>query len=54
VTIDEAVEKLDSLSKHGDTESDHGFADDILLKFVPQEIADAYNRARDRVGFWYA
>ena len=51
--IAEAIEELDALD--GDQESAHGKADDILLNLVPSEVAEAWCRARDRVGgFWYA
>ena len=39
----------------GDQEGAHSDADDILLKFVPDDVAKAWRRAEWRVGgFWYA
>ncbi len=50
--VAEAVAELTAMTNHGDTESDHGRADDLLLRFVPAEVAEAYTRAQERVGFW--
>ena len=56
MTHDEAVRKLDALE--GDQEAAHGDADDILLRYLKhhdaKEIADAWERACERVGFWFA
>lgn len=49
----DAVEELGSLDG-ADQEVAHGRADEILLSCVPEDVADAYRAARDRIGFWYA
>lgn len=52
------VDSLDALPEDGDQEISHGDADNILLQCLREaglgEVADAWQRARDRVGFWYA
>lgn len=54
MTPEQAVAELDSIT-HGDPEGAHGEGDDILLAVVPDEVREAYNRLRARVGgFWYA
>jgi hypothetical protein len=54
--LDKCVAKLDALN--GDAETDHGTAEKILceyLRFVGAgAVAEAFERAKDRVGFWYA
>lgn len=56
MTIKEAVAKLDALN--GNPEFDHPEAERILCEYLKShrasEVADAFNRANDRVGFWYA
>jgi hypothetical protein len=56
MTIEEAVAKLDALD--GDPECDHGTAEEILCEYLKshraEAVADAFERAADRVGFWYA
>lgn len=51
-----AVTKLDELN--GDPEGDHGAAEKILLEYLrlrgETAVAEAFERARERVGFWYA
>ena len=51
-----AVTKLDELN--GDPEVDHGNAEKILLEYLrlrgETAVAEAFERARERVGFWYA
>jgi hypothetical protein len=51
---EEAVRELDAMDDGYDQEIAHGDADEILLKFVPKSVADAFERCRERVGFWYA
>ena len=51
---EEAVAKLDALTDQGDQGADHETADAILLDLVSPEVRAAYERARKRVGFWYA
>ena len=53
MTIEEAVAKLDALEKY-DAESAHIAADDVLLLMVPPEVREAWERAQERIGFWYA
>jgi hypothetical protein len=63
VTHDEAVRNLKAIAKladrgGSDPQSDHGHADDILVRYLQhngaEEIAQAYEEARTAVGFWYA
>ena len=53
----ETVKSLDGLTS-GDPESAHGLADQCLIDFLRgagfASIAEAYERAEKRVGFWYA
>jgi hypothetical protein len=53
----EAVAKLNALTSH-DPETAHGRADEILCEFIRSighaEVAEAFEAAADRVGFWYA
>jgi hypothetical protein len=56
MTPEEAVKALDNLA--GDHEmEDHMHADQILidlLRFLGQEqVAETWERTRDRIGFWY-
>ena len=57
MTSQEAVEALNNLSC-GDPESAHGQAEDIIMEFLASngmgEVSDAFEKARDRIGFWYA
>lgn len=57
MTAAEAIERLNSLSG-GDPEDDHGEADRVLLQVLRSHglanVADAWESACDRVGFWYA
>jgi hypothetical protein len=58
MTHDEAIKLLDVMKASGDNERLHSEADAILLRYLEhhdaKEVADAYVRARARVGFWYA
>ncbi len=53
----EAIGKLDKMQRD-DPEKYHWEADEIVLEFLRAHghsgIADAFEAARDRVGFWYA
>jgi hypothetical protein len=53
----EAVAKLQALTGH-DPEEEHGDAEEILCEFIRAighaEVADAFEAAANRVGFWYA
>lgn len=54
LTPEEAIARLDALTS-GDPEANHQSADTILLRTVPQEVADAWLRAEDRdKEWWYA
>ena len=58
MTKDEAIAALDQIDERGDTEHDHAVADQILVEFLRAnghpEVADAWERAEERAGFWYA
>jgi hypothetical protein len=51
-----AVSALDELN--GDPEGDHAIADQVLIDYLEStgqsDVSNAFQRARDRVGFWYA
>lgn len=51
-----AVDALNAID--GDPESDHLIAEDIVMTYLRQSdataIAEAFEGARYRVGFWYA
>jgi hypothetical protein len=53
----EAIETLDGLPSD-DPEVAHGQAEQVLLDYLCAngacELADAFKRARGRIGFWYA
>lgn len=57
MTKEQAVFALDGLEP-GDNEAQHGNAERILLDFLRNNghtaVADAFERARDRIEFWYA
>lgn len=54
MTPQEAVDALDGYT-YDDPEGAHVFADNIIMAFVPGEIAEAYERLIVRQdGFWYA
>lgn len=58
LTKDMAVQLLDALTD-GDPESAHIDAEEILMKFLRatdegEAVANAFERAQERVGFWYA
>ena len=53
MTEQEAIDILDGLTD-GDQEQAHGVADDVLCAMVSEDVAAAFKRARQRVGFWYA
>ena len=52
------VDELKAMKAGGDTERDHGRADDILCEYLrslgADEVVDAWKAAQDRCGFWYA
>jgi hypothetical protein len=56
----EIIQELDAMSPATDPENGHSRADDLLLEFLKnhdpasKDVAEAWERARDRVGFWYA
>ena len=57
MTPEEAVKALDEL-EGGDNEAMHLYADQVLLDLIKSlghpEVAEAFNRADERVGLWYA
>ena len=57
MTKEEAIAVLDRLGS-GDIEDDHLKADGALLDYLrangAEDVAAAYERARDRLRFWYA
>jgi hypothetical protein len=56
VTNEQAIEKLEALN-NDDPGADHIKADTVLVEFIRtlywHDVADAYEAARKRVGFWY-
>jgi hypothetical protein len=56
--LNELIAQLRAMPGEGDPESLHSEADQILrmaLRHLGQhDLVDAYEAARDRVGFWYA
>jgi hypothetical protein len=46
-----AVASLDAIGG-GDPETAHAEADEILLDVAPPDVADAYQRLRDRAEWW--
>lgn len=52
-TLAEAIAELNAMTGH-DAEVEHGRADDLLLRHVDPYLREAYLRAQQRVGFWYA
>lgn len=58
LTKDLAVQLLDALDD-GDPEAAHGDAEEIVMAFLRasddgEAVANAFERAQKRVGFWYA
>jgi len=53
----EAIKQLEALES-GDPERAHIEAEDIICNYLKEigatEIVEAYDEARERVGFWYA
>jgi hypothetical protein len=60
ITPAEAVQELNAMVHDYDVEISHGMADAILVRLLKdaspelQEVALAWERAKARVGFWYA
>ena len=56
--LQEAVKALDSMPANGDPEALHGEAENIIDCYLREigagELADAFDNACGRVGFWYA
>ena len=56
--LHEAINKLEDMPADGDSEILHGVAEKILCDYLievgAKELADAFDDANDRVGFWYA
>lgn len=55
---DETVKELDSYPEGTDEEAAHSEAEGVILAYLRSigeaRVADAFERCRDRVGFWYA
>ena len=53
-----AMDELNAMSELSDPEIEHGDAEDVLCDFLKEvgygDLADAFDQARERVGFWYA
>ena len=58
MTREEIVAKLDAMSVNSDEEVEHGKADKLLCEALRlagmYDVANAFENARERVGFWYA
>ncbi len=56
-SADQACEELNALTS-ADPESAHGEADDVVMEVLRlhnlSHVADAFERASERCGFWYA
>jgi hypothetical protein len=54
----DAIKALNDMPENGDSEYLHGEAEDILLAYLKAigagELSSAFDKARKRVGFWYA
>ena len=54
----ESIDQLNAMKEGDDAEIQHGKAEDILCNYLKEigatELADAFEGACDRVGFWYA
>lgn len=50
-SVEETVRLLDEI-EGGDPDAAHGCADDILLAFVPAQVAAAYRRLVARCDWW--
>ena len=58
ITSREAVEKLNAMAAESDAEQSHSEADEILCDLLRSlgygAVANAFEDAKARVGFWYA
>jgi hypothetical protein len=52
MTKAEAIAALDAIDPFGDPERAHSEADGILLTFVGEEVAAAYNALAGRAPWW--
>jgi hypothetical protein len=53
--VEKLVAELDAIYQPGgtnDPEEAHGAADDVLLRAVPAEVAEAYRRLVERCEWW--
>lgn len=50
MTPEEAVEELDRIDMQYDAEVGHILADNILIEFVPPEVAEAWRKIKK----WYS
>ena len=53
-----AIDKLEAMKYGDDQDAAHSLAEDIICEYLvvigAKQLADAFEEARDRVGFWYA
>lgn len=58
ITDKECIEMLDAYDDTADQEAAHSQCEALLMSFLRGngygKVAEAYEAARDRVGFWYA
>lgn len=58
MTHDEAIRKLNAMKDGDDPEHQHVRAEEIILRYLRDHdargIAEAFEAATERVGFWYA
>ncbi len=56
--LNKAVSELNKMDQMGDAEGLHSYAEDIICGLLKEigfgEASEAFESARDRVGFWYA
>ena len=52
LTAAKAVAELDAIDGPADPERAHDQADEVLLRVVPPEVAEAYRRLVDRSPWW--
>ena len=58
MTAREVIAELAAMKDGGDTEAQHANADRLLVDFLIdagyEDVARAFEAARERCGFWYA
>lgn len=53
LTVEEAIEELDSIDMAGDPEGAHSAADLVLRCVVDERVAAAYDECVKRTGRWW-